>query len=174
MMYASCLPWDEHTNFRLLFIDLVLPGAVHLSLVLLCTACTLAIVAIVFPYSCSRHPFQFSDFGQRLPRCCRLVSVEEESREGKGEAKNIRKPKQNSRKTKLHFLQLEKFFASRLESCNNSNIMGSNITGKGCVRFCVVVRFGSSSSSSSSCCCCRSVCCLLVRISKSFIIILWH
>lgn len=24
------------------------------------------------------------------------------------------------------------------------------------------------------CCCCRSVCCLLVRISKSFIIILWH
>lgn len=103
----------------------------------------------------------------------------EQSREGG--RKNIRKPKQNSRKTKLHFLQLEKFFASRLESCNNShnnsnNIMGSNITGKGCVRFCVVVRFGSSysSSSSSCCCCCRSVCCLLVRISKSFIIILWH
>lgn len=118
-----------------------------------CAQRALAIVAIVFPsHPAAPSARRFSsvilgsDFLSVVLDAV-VLSV------GKRTEKKRRKPKQNSRKTKLHFLQLENFFASRLESYNsnksnnNNNNMGSNITGKGCVRFCVVVRF-------SSCCCC--------------------
>lgn len=174
MMYASCLPWDEHTNFRLLFIDLVLLGAVHLSLAGI-------IVHSVHPGN-SSNSFPLppaagtrfssvilgSDFLDAV--VLSLCAGGEQRREEKKIYKN-----QNRTQEKRNYISFNSKSFS-LESCSNNIIMGSNITGKGCVRFCVVVRFGSSSSSSSCCCCCccRLVCCLLVRISKSFIIILWH
>lgn len=130
-----------------------------------CAQRALAIVAIVFP----SHPtapsarrfssvILGSDFLSVVLDALVVLSV------GKRTEKKRRKPKQNSRKTKLHFLQLENFFASRLESYNsnksnnNNNNMGSNITGKGCVRFCVVVRF-------SYCCCCGFLLLLLLLLS---------
>lgn len=165
-MYASCLPKDEHTNFRLCgasFLYRIFCSMQHLSWHY-CAQRALAILAIVFPsHPAAPSARRFSsvilgsDFLSVVLDAV-VLSV------GKRGGKKRRKPKQNSRKTKLHFLQLENFFASRLESYNsnksnnNNNNMGSNITGKGCVRFCVVVRF-------SSCCCCGLLLLLLLLLS---------